>query len=136
MSDLEPNAAAPTAQTGQPIARLPELLEQLRTDLTELVDAQFDLLKEELKHEATAYARGAALTGLGGAAAAVGVTLLHVPQTRRVGALYLTLGAAAALFGAYCLRARSLVPARTVAELKKDAQLLGLTEDTEPPAGA
>ena len=131
MSDAERQAMQPAEDST--LTRLGELLEQLKGEVTELVDSRLSLLAEEAKIEAAAYAREVAVLGLGGAAATVGLTLLHVRPARRAGAVYLALGAATAVFAVWRLRGRTPVPLRTVEELKKDARLLsqglgGLTD--------
>lgn len=115
------------------LARLGELLEQLKSEVGELMESRLTLLAEEVKTEAAAYARGIAVVGLGGAAATVGLALLHTRATRRSGALYLAAGTVAAGLALWRLRSHSLVPARTVAELKKDVELLsaGINQLTE-----
>ena len=131
MSDAQPQAMPPAEDST--LTRLGQLLEQLQVEVTELVEARLSLLAAETKRETAAYAREVAVLGLGGAAATVGLTLLHVRPARRAGAVYLALGAATAVFAVWRLRGRNPVPARTVEELKKDARLLsrglgGLTD--------
>jgi uncharacterized membrane protein YqjE len=131
MSDAE-QAEQQQDATDSTLARLGDLLDQLKDEVSELVDSRLNLLAEEVKTETAAYARGVAALGLGGAAATIGLTLLHVRSTRRTGAVYLAAGTVATALALWRLRARRPPLARTVAELKKDAQLLseGLEELT------
>jgi hypothetical protein len=131
MSDAAQQATQPADDST--LARLGELLAQLKNETAELVDSRLTLLAEEAKTAAAAYARDVAVLGAGGAAATVGLTLLHVRPARRTGAVYLALGAATAAFAVWRLRGRTPVPARAVAELKEDVRLLaqGLGELTD-----
>ena len=122
MSDVAQKGTQTDADSA--LARLGDLLGQLKGEVTELVDTRLTLLAEETKTEVAAYAREVAVLGVAGAAATVGLTLLHVRQTRRAGAVYLALGAAATAFSVWRLRGRTPVPVRTVEELKKDARLI------------
>jgi uncharacterized membrane protein YqjE len=112
----------------------------------QLFDTKMSLLKVELKEEANAYARGGAMIAVGGVIAAIGFALLNVAvafgisillasvdisQAARyaigflvAGALYLIVGGIIVSTMKKRLAKQSLVPDRTVEELRKDKQWL------------
>ena len=57
---------------------LPNLISRLGEDIMQLVNSQLALLKVEIREEANAYARGAAMIAFGAAVAVVGFALLNV----------------------------------------------------------
>jgi uncharacterized membrane protein YqjE len=112
----------------------------------QLFDTKMSLLKVELKEEATEYARDGAMIAAGAIIAAVGFALLNVAlafgisllfastdlsQTAKyaigfvsAGVLYLVVGGIIITTMKGRLAKQSLVPDRTVAELRKDKQWL------------
>src|SRR5688572_5922699 len=125
---------------------LPNLISRLGDDIMQLVNSQLALLKVEIKEEANAYARGAAMIGFGAAVAIVGFALLNVaiafavstlfsqanfsqPASYALGFLvtggfYVLVGAIVVLVMKNRLAHRNLMPERTVQELRKDKQWL------------
>jgi uncharacterized membrane protein YqjE len=125
---------------------LPNLISRLGDDIMELVNSQLALLKVEIKEEANAYARGAAMIAFGAAVAVVGFALLNVaiafavstlfaqanfsqPASYALGFLatggfYLIVGAIVVLVVKNRLAKQNLVPKRTVQELRKDKEWL------------
>ena len=135
------NSSAPTETES-----LPSLVGRLGDDVMQLFDTKLSLLKVEIKEEANAYARGAIALALGGIVAAVGFALLNVAiafgvstlfaqtnlsQPARyalgfvvTGVFYLVLGGIVVLATKSRLAKQTLVPNRTVEELRKDKQWL------------
>ena len=125
---------------------LPSLFSRLGDDVMQLFDTKMSLLKVELKEEANAYARGGAMIAIGGVIAAIGFALLNVAvafgisvllasvdisQAARYAigflvavVLYLIVGGIIVTTMKNRLARQSLVPDRTVAELRKDKQWL------------
>jgi uncharacterized membrane protein YqjE len=125
---------------------LPSLFSRLGDDVMQLFDTKMSLLKVELKEEATEYARDGVLIGAGGIIAAVGFALLNVALAFGIstlfantdlsqaakyaigflsaGVLYLIIGSVIMVTMKRRLAKQSLVPDRTVAELRKDKQWL------------
>ena len=124
----------------------PNLLSRLGDDVMQLVNSQFALFKVEIKEEANAYARGAALIGLGAAVATIGFALLNVAIAFAVstlfaqanfsqpasyalgfvvtGLFYLLVGGIVVIAMKNRLAKQELVPPMTVQELRKDKQWL------------
>src|SRR5574338_1427472 len=135
------DATAPADTEG-----LPNLFSRLADDVMELVNSQLALFKVEIKEEANAYARGAAMIAFGAAIATVGFALLNVaiafavstlfsqanfsqPASYALGFLvtggfYVLVGGIVVLLMKNRLAKQDLVPQRTVAELRKDKQWL------------
>ena len=125
---------------------LPNLISRLGEDIMQLVNSQLALLKVEIREEANAYARGAAMIAFGAAVAVVGFALLNVaiafavstlfaqanfsqPASYALGFLatggfYLIVGAIVVLVVKNRLSKQNLVPKRTVQELRKDKEWL------------
>jgi len=125
---------------------LPNLISRLGDDIMQLVNSQLALLKVEIREEANAYARGAAMIAFGAAVAVVGFALLNVaiafavstlfaqanfsqPASYALGFLatggfYLIVGAIVVLVVKNRLGKQNLVPQRTVQELRKDKEWL------------
>jgi uncharacterized membrane protein YqjE len=125
---------------------LPTLISRLGDNVMELVNSQLALLKVEIREEANAYARGAAMIAFGAAVAVVGFALLNVaiafavstlfaqanfsqPASYALGFLatggfYLVVGAIVILVVKNRLAKQNLVPQRTVQELRKDKEWL------------
>lgn len=125
---------------------LPSLFSRLGDDVMQLFDTKMSLLRVELKEEANAYARGGAMIAVGGVIAAIGFALLNVAvafgisvllagvdisQPARyaigfvaAGLLYLVVGGIMVTTMKNRLAKQSLVPDRTVEELRKDKQWL------------
>lgn len=125
---------------------LPVLLTRLGDDVMQLFDTKMSLLKVEVKEDLNAFLRGSiviaaasmiALIGffLVSVASALGISTLfansNLTQTGRygvsfvtVGVIYLIVGAVIALVMKGHLSKQSLVPDRTVEELRKDKQWL------------
>ncbi len=128
------------------IDNLPSLFSRLGDDVMQLFDTKISLLRVELKEEANTYARGGAMIAIGGVIAAIGFALLNVAvafgisvllasvdisQAARyaigflaAGVLYLIVGGIIVSTMKNRLARQSLVPDRTVAELRKDKQWL------------
>ena len=125
---------------------LPALVTRLGDDVMQLFDAKISLLKVELKEEANAYARDGAMIAVGGVIAALGFALVNVAVALGIttllanadlsqpakyaigfgsaGLLYLIVGGVIVSVMKSRLAKQSLVPDRTVAELRKDKQWL------------
>ncbi|HEX3247936.1 MAG TPA: phage holin family protein [Pyrinomonadaceae bacterium] len=125
---------------------LPNLLSRLGDDVMQLINSQFALFKVEVKEEASAYARNAALIAVGGVIATIGFALLNVAIAFAVstlfaranfsqpasyalgfvatGVFYLLVGGILALVMKNRLAKQQLVPPMTVQELRKDKQWL------------
>ena len=125
---------------------LPNLLSRLGDDVMQLVNSQLALFKVEIKEEANAYARNAAMIGLGAVVATIGFALLNVAIAFGVstlfasanfsqpasyalgfvvtGLFYLLVGGIVVLAMKSRLAKRELVPPMTVQELRKDKQWL------------
>jgi uncharacterized membrane protein YqjE len=125
---------------------LPGLISRLGDDVMQLFNSQLALFKVEIKEEANAYARGAAMIAFGAVIATVGFALLNVAIAFAVstlfaqanfsqpasyalgfvvtGAFYVVVGAIVVLLMKNRLSRQSLVPERTVQELRKDKQWL------------
>jgi len=135
------DAATPAQTDG-----LPNLFGRLADDVMQLVNSQLALFKVEIKEEANAYARGAAMIAFGAAIATVGFALLNVaiafavstlflqanfsqPASYALGFLvtggfYVLVGAIVVLVMKNRLARRNPMPQRTVQELRKDKQWL------------
>jgi uncharacterized membrane protein YqjE len=125
---------------------LPSLVTRLGDDVMQLFDTKLSLLKVELKEEATEYARDGVMIAVGAIIAAVGFALLNVALAFGIsllfastdlsqpakyaigfvtaGVLYLVVGGIIITTMKGRLAKQSLVPDRTVAELRKDKQWL------------
>jgi uncharacterized membrane protein YqjE len=125
---------------------LPSLFGRLGDDVMQLFDTKMSLLKVEIKEEASEYARDGVMIGAGGIIAAVGFALLNVALAFGIstlfantdlsqaakyaigflsaGVLYLIVGSIIMMTMKNRLAKQSLVPDRTVAELRKDKQWL------------
>ena len=125
---------------------LPSLFGRLGDDVMQLFDTKMSLLKVELKEEANTYARGGAMIAIGGVIAAIGFALLNVALAFGIsalvadmaisqpakyaigfvsaGVLYLIVGGIIVSTMKNRLAKQSLVPDRTVEELRKDKQWL------------
>ena len=125
---------------------LPSLVSRLGDDVMQLFDTKMSLLKVEIREEATEYARDGVMIGAGGIIAAVGFALLNVALAFGIstlfantelsqaakyaigflsaGVLYLIIGSIIMMTMKNRLAKQSLVPDRTVAELRKDKQWL------------
>ena len=128
------------------IENLPVLITRLGDDVSQLFDTKMSLLKVEVKEDVDAFLRAGvgiavaaivALLGfaLASIAGALGVSILlekaNLSQAGRyglgfviVGATYLVVGTAVALIMKERLAKQSLVPNRTVDELRKDKEWL------------
>ncbi len=125
---------------------LPDLLVKMADGLAELFDLKLTLLRVELKEEVVAYLRGSVMILIGGIVAAVGFALLNIAIAFLVSALFnstslsqpiryaigFLITAAAYLVGGVVLiivnknklAEQNLIPKRSVAELKKDKEML------------
>ncbi len=125
---------------------LPNLFGRLGDDVMQLFNSQLALFKVEIKEEANAYARGAAMIAFGAAVAVVGFAILNVAVAFAVstlfaqanfsqpasyalgflvtGGFYLIVGAIVVLVMKSRLARHDLVPQRTIQELRKDKQWL------------
>ena len=125
---------------------LPSLFSRLGDDVMQLFDTKLSLLKVEVKEEVNEYARDGIMIGVGGIIAAIGFALLNVALAFGIstlfanadlsqpakyaigfvtaGVLYLIIGAIIISTMKNRLAKQSLVPDRTVEELRKDKQWL------------
>jgi uncharacterized membrane protein YqjE len=125
---------------------LPSLVGRLGDDVMQLFDTKLSLLKVEIKEEASEYARDGIMIGVGGVIAAIGFALLNVALAFGIsilfsnvdisqpakyaigfvaaGVLYLIVGGVMITAMKNRLAKQSLVPNRTVEELRKDKQWL------------
>ena len=139
------SALAP-ATTPRTDESLPSLFSRLGDDVMQLFDTKLSLLKVEIKEEANEYARDGIMIGVGGIIAAIGFALLNVALAFGIstlfaeadlsqpakyaigfvsaGVLYLIVGAIIVMTMKNRLAKQSLVPDRTVEELRKDKQWL------------
>jgi uncharacterized membrane protein YqjE len=143
-------SAASTAFTPEVIQKsdesLPSLVSRLGDDVMQLFDTKLSLLKVELKEEANEYARDGIMIAAGGIIATIGFALLNVALAFGIstlfadadlsqpakyaigfvaaGLLYLIVGGVIILAMKKRLAKQSLVPDRTVEELRKDKQWL------------
>ncbi|HEY2974151.1 MAG TPA: phage holin family protein [Pyrinomonadaceae bacterium] len=143
-------SAASTAFTPEVIQKsdesLPSLVSRLGDDVMQLFDTKLSLLKVELKEEANEYARDGIMIAAGGIIAIIGFALLNVALAFGIstlfadadlsqpakyaigfvvaGLLYLIVGGVIILAMKKRLAKQSLVPDRTVEELRKDKQWL------------
>lgn len=138
--------AASPAQRAADNDSLPNLFSRLGDDVMQLFNSQLALFKVEIKEEASAYARGAAMIAFGAAVAVVGFALLNVAIAFAVstlfaqanfsqpasyalgfvvtGGFYLLVGAIVILVMKSRLARHDLVPQRSIQELRKDKQWL------------
>jgi uncharacterized membrane protein YqjE len=129
-----------------PDQSLPTLFSRLTDDFTELLDAKLELLKTELKEEASSYAASASLILGGGVVGVIGFALLNAgiaflvsmlfdstdlsPAVRYglgfivTALLYLVIGTIIILVGKSRLAKQSMIPKRSALELKRDKQWL------------
>ena len=146
MADIEKRAAAtvPAVPAQADIESLPALFGRLGDDVMRLLDTKLSLVRVELKEDATVYARGGAMIGVGAVLATVGLALLNVavaffistlftfdrqPLNYALGFLitsvvYLVVGGLIIIMMKKRLAARSPVPNRSLDELRKDKQWL------------
>jgi uncharacterized membrane protein YqjE len=125
---------------------IPSLLSRLGDDVMQLVNSQFALFKVEIKEEASAYARNAAVIALGGVVATIGFALLNVAIAFGVstlfaranfsqpasyalgfvvtGVFYLLVGGILVMVMKNRLVKQQLMPPMTAQELRKDKQWL------------
>ena len=128
------------------IENLPGLFTRLGDDVMRLFDTKFSLLKVEVKEDVNAFLRGTILIAAGAVVAVIGFALVNVAlafgistlfansnlsQAGRyasgfaiTGLIYLVIGTAVALVMKARLVRQSLVPERTMEELRKDSQWL------------
>ena len=138
--------AATPASTPKSDEGLPSLVSRLGDDVMQLFDTKLSLLKVEIREEANEYARDGILIGVGGIISAIGFALLNVALAFGIstlfasadlsqaakyaigfvtaGVLYLIIGTVIVFTMKNRLAKQSLVPDRTVAELRKDKQWL------------
>ena len=140
------SALIPEVITKPDTESLPTLVARLGDDVMQLFDTKLSLLKVEIKEEATEYARDGVMIAVGAIIAAVGFALLNVALAFGIslllgstdlsqpakyaigfvsaGVLYLVVGGIIITAMKGRLAKQSLVPDRTVAELRKDKQWL------------
>jgi uncharacterized membrane protein YqjE len=138
--------ASTPAVTPKSDESLPSLFSKLGDDVMQLFDTKLSLLKVEIREEANEYARDGMMIGVGGIIAAIGFALLNVALAFGIstlfanadlsqaakyaigfvsaGVLYLIVGAIMISTMKKRLAKQSLVPDRTVEELRKDKQWL------------
>ena len=138
--------ASTPAVTPKADESLPSLFSKLGDDVMQLFDTKLSLLKVEIREEANEYARDGMMIGVGGIIAAIGFALLNVALAFGIstlfanadlsqaakyaigfvsaGVLYLIVGAIMISTMKKRLAKQSLVPDRTVEELRKDKQWL------------
>lgn len=140
----KPDEVAMTQTNGA--ETIPNLLGRLGDDVMQLINSQLALFKVEIKEEASAYARGAAMIAFGGVVATIGFALLNVAIAFGVstlfaranfsqpasyalgfvvtGVFYLLIGGILVLAMKNRLANQQLVPPITAQELRKDKQWL------------
>ena len=140
------SAALTPANNSKPDENLPTLFSRLGDDVMQLFDTKLSLLKVEVKEEVNEYARDGIMIGVGGIIAAIGFALLNVALAFGIsilfadanlsqpakyaigfvtaGVLYLIVGTIIISAMKKRLAKQSLVPDRTVEELRKDKQWL------------
>ena len=128
------------------IENLPGLFTRLGDDVVQLFDAKVGLLKVELREEANAFLRGGIVIAIASLIALIGLALASIAASLGlstlwadsnlsqagkyalgfviVGTVYLTFGTMVALIMKGRLAKQSLVPDRTVEELRKDQEWL------------
>ncbi|MCA1575690.1 MAG: phage holin family protein [Acidobacteria bacterium] len=142
--------AASTAFTPEVVQNsdesLPSLVGRLGDDVMQLFDTKLSLLKVEMKEEVNEYVRDGVMIAAGGIIAAIGFALLNVALAFGIstlfanadlsqpgkyaigfvsaGLLYLIVGGVIITIMKNRLAKQSLVPDRTVEELRKDKQWL------------
>ena len=145
-SAIRANSTAESVITEKSDESLPSLFSRLGDDVMQLFDTKMSLLKVEIKEEASEYAHGGIMIAVGGVIAAMGFALLNVAVAFGIsillasadlsqaakyaigfllaGVLYLIIGGIIVSAMKNRLAKQSLVPDRTVAELRKDKQWL------------
>jgi uncharacterized membrane protein YqjE len=145
-TDRKPDGRPDELITRPDTESLPTLFSRLGEDVMDLFNSQLALFKVEIKEEASAYARGITMIGLGAVIATIGFALLNVAIAFAVstlfaganfsqpasyalgfvvtGAFYILVGAIVVMVMKGRLAKQELVPRRTVAELRKDKQWL------------
>jgi len=143
------NTASAPARLAPPppeTEHLPTLIGRLGDDVMELVDTKINLLKVELKEEANTFLHSGIMIAVGGVIATIGFALVNVAIALAVstlfanmdlspaakyalgfvvtGFVYLVLGGIVVMAMKSRLAPQKLVPARTVEEIRKDAQWL------------
>jgi len=125
---------------------LPTLFSRLGEDVVRLFDSQLALFKVEIREEASSFARGAAMLGVGAVVGMIGFALLNVALAFGVstlfaqaqfsqpasyalgfvltGIFYLLVGGLVMLVVKNKLSNQQVVPRRTVEELRKDKEWL------------
>lgn len=139
-------ATSPALASPKTDESLPTLFGRLGDDVVQLFDTKMSLLKVELKEEVNEYARDGIMIGVGGIIAAIGFALLNVALAFGIsilfadfdlsqpakyaigfvsaGVLYLLVGGILISSMKKRLAKQSLVPDKTVEELRKDKQWL------------
>jgi uncharacterized membrane protein YqjE len=137
---------AANREFGRPDQSLSTLFTRLTEDLTGFVDARLQLLKTELKEEATSYASGASLILGGAVIGIIGFALLNtgvaflvstlfnnvnLSQAVRYGLgfvitalLYLVIGTIVIVVAKSRLAKQRMIPKRSALELKRDKRWL------------
>lgn len=135
-----------TLNNNNEVESLPSLFGRLGDDVVRLFDSQLALFKVEVKEEANAFARGAAMLGVGAVIGMIGFALLNVALAFAVstlfaqaqfsqpasyalgfvltGVFYLLVGGLVLLVVKNRLASQPVVPQRTVEELRKDKEWL------------
>jgi uncharacterized membrane protein YqjE len=130
----------------RPDQSLPTLFSRLTDNFTELLDAKLQLLKTELREEASSYASGASLIVGGAVIGLIGCAVLNVgiaffvsrlfdsvdlsPAVRYglgfiiTALLYLVIGAIIILVAKRRLAKQRIIPERSALEFKRDKQWL------------
>jgi uncharacterized membrane protein YqjE len=141
-----PKENAANREFGRPDQSLSTLFPRLTEDLTGFVDARIQLLKTELKEEATSYASGASLILGGAVIGIIGFALLNtgvaflvstlfnnvnLSQAVRYGLgfvitalLYLVIGTIVIVVAKSRLAKQRMIPKRSALELKRDKRWL------------
>lgn len=126
--------------------QIPTLVTRLGDDVMQLVDSKISLLKVELKEEANTFIHSGVAIAIGAVITVVGFALVNVAVALGVatlfantnfsqaaqyglgfvitGALYVFLGSIIVMAMKSRLARQKIVPPRTVAEIRKDAQWL------------
>jgi uncharacterized membrane protein YqjE len=140
------SVTAPATTPNNDNENLPRLFSRLGDDVMQLFDTKVSLLKVEIREEANQYARSGAMIAVGGIIAAIGFALLNVALAFGIstlfanfawsqpakyaigfvsaGILYLVVGTIIVSAMKNRLAKQTLIPDRTVEELRKDKQWL------------
>jgi uncharacterized membrane protein YqjE len=114
--------ASATSEKRTELDNLPTQVERLGSGVVELIESKLQLLKEEVRDDARTYMRDGMILGAGGLLATIGFTLLSSRLPKGTGLVYMLVGGTTVMLMKDRLSQRSLLPQRSVEELKKDKE--------------